>query len=255
MHFDFFCGTSFVGKDMRPEHIEPTIRKEYIIHYILSGKGYIISDGKRFELERGHSFVVYPGRVVGYGPDDEEPWSYVWAGINSPLAGSVFQQFSYIYEDFICDKLPAEVVMPFFENVFEIGNFTDNKTRNALVYALLMRYYEKLPKCQVSREKDMVLNITDWIFDNFNTNKCTPSFLMKEFNISNSSLYRLYKNNFGMSPEQYIQIYRIEQAKNMLKNNISIKETAYLCGFSDVMYFSRVFKKIVGVPPSSYKGI
>lgn len=49
---------------------------------------------------------------------------------------------------------------------------------------------------------------------------------MKEFNVSNSSLYRLFKNNLGVSPEQYIQIYRIEQAKNMLKNNISIKETA-----------------------------
>ena len=253
MHFDLFCGTSFAGKDMQPKSIGPVIRKEYIIHYIIRGKGYMISDGKRFELEEGYSFIIYPGRVVEYGPDADATWSYAWAGINSPLAGTVFQQFPYIYEDFICDKLPSEVIMPYFENIFEIGNYTDNKTRNALVYAVLMRYYEKLPRRKVSREKDMLLNITDWIYDNFNKNKCTPSVLMKEFNVSNSSLYRLFKNNLGVSPEQYIQIYRIEQAKNMLKNNISIKETAFLCGFSDVLYFSRVFKKIVGVPPSSYK--
>jgi YesN/AraC family two-component response regulator len=47
---------------------------------------------------------------------------------------------------------------------------------------------------------------------------------------------------------------RIELAKHMLESNcLTVGEVAELCGFSDVYYFSKVFKGICGIPPSKWK--
>lgn len=68
-------------------------------------------------------------------------------------------------------------------------------------------------------------------------------------------LKKVFKKATGLTPHQYLTDKRLESAANTLatyygKGNIS--ETARLCGFSDPLYFSRMFKKKYGVPPRSY---
>ena len=64
----------------------------------------------------------------------------------------------------------------------------------------------------------------------------------------------LFRDMFGLSPNRYLILRRIEQAKSMLETNcLSVTEVAELCGFSDVYYFSKVFKQICGVSPSRWK--
>lgn len=64
----------------------------------------------------------------------------------------------------------------------------------------------------------------------------------------------LFKGNFGMTPNRYIVRRRIEHAKFLLElKNLTVSEVAELSGFSDVYYFSKVFKQICGVPPSKWK--
>ena len=59
--------------------------------------------------------------------------------------------------------------------------------------------------------------------------------------------------NVGQSPIDYLTNYRISEACSLLKNsNLSIAEIAVSVGFFDQFYFSRVFKKVKGVPPSKY---
>ena len=57
----------------------------------------------------------------------------------------------------------------------------------------------------------------------------------------------------GQSPIDYLTDYRIREACNLLCNSqLSIAEIAVSVGFFDQFYFSRVFKKAKGVPPSKY---
>lgn len=46
--------------------------------------------------------------------------------------------------------------------------------------------------------------------------------------------------------------YRLERAKEFLKRGFSVKSTALSCGFSDTLYFSKLFKAAVGEPPGKY---
>ena len=72
--------------------------------------------------------------------------------------------------------------------------------------------------------------------------------------ISVSTLQRAFAKYFGISPGQYLISLRMNRALELLKKNAhSVKQIAFLCGFSDEKYFSRAFKKRYGTPPSQFK--
>ena len=77
--------------------------------------------------------------------------------------------------------------------------------------------------------------------------------IAKAVGVSRSHLYRVFMANVGQSPIDYLTDYRISEACHLLKNtSLSIAEIAVSVGFFDQFYFSRVFKKVKGVPPSRY---
>jgi AraC-like DNA-binding protein len=71
--------------------------------------------------------------------------------------------------------------------------------------------------------------------------------------ISRSQLYRLFMEQYQQSPIHIVMEYRIRQACQLLKNTkLTISSVAYSVGFEDNLYFSRVFKKIMGFSPREY---
>ncbi|MBQ8345244.1 MAG: PocR ligand-binding domain-containing protein, partial [Clostridia bacterium] len=73
------------------------------------------------------------------------------------------------------------------------------------------------------------------------------------FHISRSCLFQISKSHFGMGISKYIRAKQIERAKELLTENNSITSVATQCGFSDVSYFSKVFKAETGSLPSKYE--
>ncbi len=90
---------------------------------------------------------------------------------------------------------------------------------------------------------------------NFNEKNC----LCKAIEISGLGERRfndLFKISFGVTPNRYIILTRVEFAKTLLGSGyLSISEIAEKSGFSDIYYFSKLFKKEVGVSPSEWKTI
>lgn len=78
-------------------------------------------------------------------------------------------------------------------------------------------------------------------------------------NIPQSKEYtrKQFIKQYGFSPSDFLKLKRIEHAKYLLsKRNYerhTITEIAYSCGFNDVAYFSKVFKRETGVSPNRYK--
>ncbi len=62
----------------------------------------------------------------------------------------------------------------------------------------------------------------------------------------------LFKSRFGKTPRQYRTDLRFEKARRLLREGLSVKETAWACGFSDELYFSRAFRKREGMPPGRF---
>ena len=84
--------------------------------------------------------------------------------------------------------------------------------------------------------------------------KITRTEIAQHINISNDYLTYCFRQELNTTPIKYIQRYRINMAKSALKNSQqSITEIALEVGFSDSGYFSRLFRRYVGMSPIQYR--
>lgn len=93
----------------------------------------------------------------------------------------------------------------------------------------------------------------DYIKANF-SKTITLEDVAREIHVSPQYLSKLFKEETGENFIEYLTGIRIRNAKSLLEGDeLSIKEICYNIGYSDPNYFSRIFKKIVGVTPTEYK--
>jgi AraC-like DNA-binding protein len=82
----------------------------------------------------------------------------------------------------------------------------------------------------------------------------TVNYMASQLNLSPKYLSDLLKQETGKTALELIHLYMISEAKNMLvAGDRSITEIAYQLGFENPPYFSRLFKKEVGMSPKEYK--
>lgn len=71
--------------------------------------------------------------------------------------------------------------------------------------------------------------------------------------MNTSTFSRAFKKEHGITFRDYLINYRIHRAQELLQNpNITVKDIAYTVGFHDPSYFTRMFRRIVGISPSRY---
>ncbi len=93
-----------------------------------------------------------------------------------------------------------------------------------------------------------------YISENFADEKLTVESAAKAAGMSESHFRRLFKSAYRLSPIKYINLMRIERAKELIRyTNESFSDIAAEVGFANLYYFSRMFKKEVGCTPSEFK--
>ncbi len=93
----------------------------------------------------------------------------------------------------------------------------------------------------------------NYICENYNKDISLDD-VSREVNISPYYFSKLFKEETGENFIEYVTAIRIEEAKNLLNTSrMSMKEICAQVGYSDPNYFSRIFKKTVGVTPTEYK--
>lgn len=102
---------------------------------------------------------------------------------------------------------------------------------------------------------DIVRQISDTIAKNyvdpcFDLNKYLIS-----FSFSTEYLKRIFRQEMGVTPRQYLTEIRLENAAKILSNEntgLNISQVARQCGYNDPLYFSKLFKRKYGVSPKNY---
>lgn len=102
---------------------------------------------------------------------------------------------------------------------------------------------------------DLVQQIKDNILQNCSDCNYDLNEYLHSLPFSFEYLKKLFKKEVGLTPLQYLTDKRLEDAAGNLAtsyNKGNISEMSHLCGFSDPLYFSRLFKKKYGVSPRNY---
>lgn len=102
-------------------------------------------------------------------------------------------------------------------------------------------------------EKENINRAIEFIRELFNKNYSLEE-LARVANLSPYHFIRVFKAQTGKTPYQYLLDVKIEKAREMLRlKRHTITEVCFACGFNNLSHFTAVFKRKVGVSPSSYR--
>lgn len=108
----------------------------------------------------------------------------------------------------------------------------------------------------LSLENDIqrIANTVSYMRKNFQSDILTTEAAAR-IGVSRSYFCTVFKKWVGISFGDYLQQLRIDGAKKMLKgSNLPVSDIAFHCGYNDIYYFSRVFRKATGCTPADYRG-
>lgn len=234
----------------------PGVRNFYIIHHIISGKGVYQSGKKVYEIGAGSTFLIYPYTEVTYYADATDPWEYYWVGFNGNDAGIIIKQTDFTQDTpVIYNHLEENFTSMLLEIFHSKGNDDSSKIKMTgyLMLALSMLVKKDTQnKLNHNASTIYLIKAMEYIEHNY-TQHLSVQDIADYVGISRSQLYRLFMEQYQQSPIHIIMEYRIRQACQLLKNTkLSISSVAYSVGFEDNLYFSRVFKKSMGLSPKEY---
>lgn len=101
--------------------------------------------------------------------------------------------------------------------------------------------------------KDLVLDVKNYLDRNF-TEPITYKAFSEIWGYNEKYITTLFKKAFSISPSKYIVNLRLSKAKELMRKNpnMLLKDMAESVGYTDALYFSRVFKNAEGISPSAY---
>lgn len=243
------CGVQNVSLDF-----SVTIREKGRVDYHLL----FISKGCCEVFYRGESYILQSGDMVVYPPGESQKYIF------SPQTTSLFCHFTgSAAHDILNDygisfgvirnlQSGASVYEKFMELIrSKNGDISKNKS-NRSFFELLNALSEEIsvPKGKNRVGVDAAI---DYIHVNYNKHITLDS-LASVSGYSKSRFSKLFFNETGSTPIEYINVLRLENARRMLlTSRLSIGEIAEACGFGDQLYFCRLFKKKYQSSPSTYR--
>ncbi len=231
---------------------------EYQVIYITRGRGTFETRGTgRRAIEAGDVFVLFPGVWHRYTPDPETGWDEQWVGFNGELAKRLLRA------PFFNPKKP----------VLRIG--VDEALRQRFI--ALVNTVERDPAGAPFSNAGEILVILGLIQERVRNvgAKGRVSGLIREaqnhilmnataaidfkrlagtLGLGYTTFRHRFKQQTGISPAQFQNSIRLSRAQDLLSStDLSVSEIAAQTGFDTVYYFSRNFKKSIGLTPKAYR--
>lgn len=136
---------------------------------------------------------------------------------------------------------------------FKKRNFSRNRIISASKIMEACAAYLLFSKMIVLNEDSVAKQVDDYIKNNISGDLEVDT-ICNALQISRVKLYKISERTYGMGIAEYIRKIRVDMAQKMLiKSNERIGEVADKCGFYDYNYFTKVFKRYVGLTPRDYR--
>ena len=129
-----FCGFA----ECKPLHsYGPAARPNYILHYVMKGKGIYQVGETKYQLKEGQAFLIEPESLTFYQADKTDPWSYLWVGFGGTEAQRFVRDLGLNSRQLICECEYGEELK---EIVFEMLHHTRSTAEN--LYYLQGKLYQ-----------------------------------------------------------------------------------------------------------------
>ncbi len=220
---------------------------------LLEGRLRYRYNDRTFILEPGSLLLIPPGCDYGFDSETTGTYHKLVLELNGLHLNSMCTAFGLDHFQ-ILPLEDAESMRTFFYSVRDrlaAADVSDVPSLLGESYAFLARISEW------SRKKNPLpdpLFQAQKLLESRSEPNVEISEIARRLGIGVSSLNRLFRNRLKISPVQYRNGCRIEQARDLLtRSSLSVKEIAAELGFCNQFYFCQLFRELNGCPPSIYR--
>jgi len=228
-----------------------------VLQYTLDGRGTLELDNRIISLAAGSLMLaLVPGRHSYYLPRDSGSWEFVYFVIYGREALRILAIVERAMGNVLAlrDEGPLMKTMNsslrFFNAHREsITAFDNSRYAYDLCLTLAGEYFLHPADCHESRFSE----VKSFIKDNLHRD-VSVSEMAGIASLSRSHFTRLFTESEGLTPNTYLEDLRLKTATQLLRTGtMTVKETAFACGYYDVNYFCRVFKRRMGITPGEFR--
>ena len=245
-------GTIFTSAELKTDNAET--RVDYYLLYLVSGELNVSFPSKDMLIEAGTFLIFPPNCRYRYSHTNGSPIEYMWLHFTGSHVAETLEKYELNLFPKINKIEPDDAIIMRFQNIFN-AFINHDKFRENELSTLLERLMISLAR-RVSGEKkhtNLLNKSISYINGNYVKDLRVPD-LAKMENLSVSRYNTLFKQVTGISPVEYIKKMRLNSACELLSaTDLPIKTVSSMVGYTDSHFFSRIFKKSLGVSPAFYR--
>jgi AraC-like DNA-binding protein len=229
----------------------------YLFQYTLSGRGEIRIGSRFYRLDPGYAFLIhFHGDYCYCLPDESDHYECLFISLQGEEAAKCWSH--------IGETLGAVVYLPEYSTPVrtlraihrEAGrrNITDAYRGSMLAYQFIMELY-RFCRGYDSRQTwpDVVAEAARFMRERYSDIDGLDK-VAAHLGVSKGHLIKLFHRTVGKTPMEFLTGIRMEKAVERLRGSAqTLNEIAAGLGYSDVNYFSKVFRKFFGIPPGKFR--
>jgi len=231
----------------------------FCLEYVLQGTGTLSIRAMRHELSAGTVFAYGPGIGIDMAGSLKHPMTKFFVCFAGRGAADMLAKAS-LKPGEVYGVAPTFALVKLFEEIIEAG-LHGGPAGQAICVVLLKSLTLKLavaaapPSNTKSNAFLTYQRCRQYAEEHYLRLKTLDQFAAR-CTVDRSYLCRLFQAYGHESPYHFLTRLKVHHAASLLQETgISVREAGLAAGFADQMHFSRVFRKILKVPPTSLKGI
>lgn len=240
------------------ERTEPIA--QHVLIYCTGGAGWYSVDGTRYAVGENEYFILPAGRPHAYGADETHPWTIYWVHFKGKLSTCFLPRTagplsvppghrSRISERHgLFDEMLATLEMGYSqENLLYACSLLYH-------YVATLRYLHTYRGVAPGSENDLVTATIHLMRENIEK-RLTLEEMAHHAGYSPSHFSKLFSDRTGHAPLTYFNQLKVQQACRLLDfTHLRVNQICFKLGFDDPYYFSRLFRKVMGISPQAYRG-
>ncbi|WP_372830655.1 AraC family transcriptional regulator [Pontibacterium sp.] len=243
-------------------HMERDVHDDNLLIYCLDGEGDLEAGGKKHRVRPGDILLIPKGIPHSYKARRKNPWTIYWVHFHGHHASDFVQHLALPRSDQPHLVMPIgihsrlvsdfEALLEARESTYNINAYicAANQLRQIMAHIALLqplaRHKQSGDGIDIERVHSLMQARAHEQLD--------LDTLAETVNLSKYHFVKKYKEITGTTPINHFIQLKIERACHLLDTtNNSINEIAFAVGYEDAYYFSRIFKKLMGVSPSQYR--
>jgi AraC family transcriptional regulator of arabinose operon len=230
---------------------------QYILLYCTEGKGLIELESQKISISPNTFFIIPKNVPHHYKSSVQDPWTIYWVHFKGKKA-------DVIYTRYLNRTVTDGLTIPYtlnrvqsFNEIYQLLEHSYHPLVMEIVNVKLLEfiasfiYYEQINPAVL--EDDAITHSIRFMKENIRQ-LFTVENLARQQNLSVSHYTRLFKAKTGYTPIQYFNQLKIQLSCQYLYfSDRKIKEICNEIGFVDQYYYSRLFRKMMGISPAKYK--